>query len=519
MKKYILLVAATTMAATTATAQNVVDAVRYGNSEISGTARYRSMAGAFGALGGDPSCMSDNPAGLAIYRGTSSFSFTPHMSFTGIETLGSEKVKKTDSSFGLSNFSWIGSFKNSSSDYLVSFNLGISVDRRQDNHSRYDITLDGPKGSFGNYLTNQANNYLGNTASPGSAFNWDNQYSTAPFLSLMAYNSFAIVDDPSNPHAVIDPLAGNEVYQRLFSRENTRLDNYNISAAANIDDRFYIGATLCITDFNSTIETEFDEDYSYDYNGSYIAYDNRFEAKGSGVGLNVGLMWMPVDNWRIGAAIHTPTWTTMREFYDGSMITDDENVRDWETFSDDWQYDFSTPWEYQVSTAFIFERGLISVEYDMRDYTSMEYSHNRSFGLTDGYFHAVNEAMKDNLAMQHTFKLGGEYRINSQFSARAGYAFSTSPYTEQTMNATIPASEHNITYYSTTKPNFLTLGNQQYASCGMGWRGKQWFIDMAFVYHHLDQKAAAYPGDFSTCTMVEANSDQKNWDMTIGYRF
>ena len=520
MKRYIFLVTSVSMITAAVTAQNVVDAVRYANSEISGTARYRSMAGAFGALGGDPSCMSDNPAGLAIYRGTSLFSLTPHMSYTGTETMGTEKMKNSDSSFGLSNFAWVGSFRTIASDHLVNFNLGISIDRRMENNSKFDITLDEPHGSFGNYLTNQANHYLGGTLLPGSAFDWNNDYTQAPFLSMLAWNSYAIDIAQPDDHSVIDPMAGSPVYQRLFTRETTRLDNYNFSAAMNFDDIFYVGATLKVTDFSSIIETEFDEDYDYEYNGSYIAYDNRFESKGSGVGLNVGVLWAPIDNLRIGAAVHTPTMTTIDEYYDGSMITDDERVYDWESFNDEWRFDFSTPWEYQFSAALILGRkGLLSVEYDMRDFSSIEYSHNRSYGLTDSYFYSTNDAISQTLTQQHTFKIGGEYRITDNISARAGYAFSTSPYNDDALNGTISADMHNITYYSTTKPNFQTLGDQQYFSLGTGWRGKKWFADLSYVFHSLEQKTAAYPGDFSYCNMVNVDFSQQNWDFTLGYRF
>ena len=50
-------------------AQGLFDALRFSDNSINGTARYMSMAGAFGALGGDPTSIMDNPAGLAIYRG------------------------------------------------------------------------------------------------------------------------------------------------------------------------------------------------------------------------------------------------------------------------------------------------------------------------------------------------------------------------------------------------------------------------------------------------------------------
>ena len=51
-----------------ANAQTDIDALRYSQTSIAGTARFTSMAGAFGALGGDFSSLATNPAGVAIYR-------------------------------------------------------------------------------------------------------------------------------------------------------------------------------------------------------------------------------------------------------------------------------------------------------------------------------------------------------------------------------------------------------------------------------------------------------------------
>ena len=48
-------------------AQDLSDAVRYSQSEIQGTARFRALSGAFGALGGDMSAVNINPAGAAIF--------------------------------------------------------------------------------------------------------------------------------------------------------------------------------------------------------------------------------------------------------------------------------------------------------------------------------------------------------------------------------------------------------------------------------------------------------------------
>jgi hypothetical protein len=48
--------------------QDLTDALRYSTGETEGTARFKSMSGAFGALGGDMSAVSINPAGSAIFN-------------------------------------------------------------------------------------------------------------------------------------------------------------------------------------------------------------------------------------------------------------------------------------------------------------------------------------------------------------------------------------------------------------------------------------------------------------------
>ena len=57
-------------------AQNEDDAIRYSNIVPMGTAKFISMGGAMGAIGGDMSAISINPAGLGVYR-NNQFSFTP----------------------------------------------------------------------------------------------------------------------------------------------------------------------------------------------------------------------------------------------------------------------------------------------------------------------------------------------------------------------------------------------------------------------------------------------------------
>ena len=48
-------------------AQNITDALRYSTEALNGTARFNALSGAFGALGGDASAMTINPAGSAVF--------------------------------------------------------------------------------------------------------------------------------------------------------------------------------------------------------------------------------------------------------------------------------------------------------------------------------------------------------------------------------------------------------------------------------------------------------------------
>ena len=67
MKKLILLFIGV-ISMSYVNAQDITDAVRYSSGELMGTARFRAMSGAFGALGGDMTAVSLNPAGSAIFN-------------------------------------------------------------------------------------------------------------------------------------------------------------------------------------------------------------------------------------------------------------------------------------------------------------------------------------------------------------------------------------------------------------------------------------------------------------------
>ena len=83
-------------------AQNDLDALRYANSEVGGTAKFQGIGGVGGSIGGDASMISINPACLGIYK-KSEFNFTGNL-FRGQTSSAYLGTTTTDDkySFGIS---------------------------------------------------------------------------------------------------------------------------------------------------------------------------------------------------------------------------------------------------------------------------------------------------------------------------------------------------------------------------------------------------------------------------------
>jgi hypothetical protein len=536
-------------------AQNLVDATRFSSTNINGTARYNSMAGAFGAVGGDASSMVGNPAGTAIFRNTSEISLTTNFATARTETGGDVvgKLKKRD--FSIGNLSYIFSVKTDQCEHLVNYTIGLGFNHSEGVNRRYVAGWNGqtPGSSFGGYLANLSNRALigvNRFDQPGylaSNAAWNNtNRDNMPLMSLMGYGCYAINDVMSATGQSTggvegyDSQAGCNSYSDLYVREENRMDEYNINVAANWEDFVYAGITLSIVDYNSILNSTFSEYYD-DAVGSYTYYDNDLETKGTGFNVKLGAIIKPTDSWRLGLAVHTPTWYDMKDIYNGWMSTnaDETDYQPGTVVSAadpayEYQYHFSTPWKYQFSTAYVIgTRGLVSFEYDMDDYRSMRYSaSNDSYGED---FSLQKQLIKDYMQEMHTFRVGGEFRATKRFSVRAGYAHSTSPYKDEIFDQVYAYyDDPDYIYSSSTKPNYTLQGEADYVCGGFGWRGKTCYLNFSCVHKYQRDRVAAFPmpesvvlsdseGDINVPGVenrpVSLKTKTLNFDLSLGFRF
>ena len=132
MKRSVIIIASMLVGVSALNAQSAFDAYNISQSnELRGTARYMSMAGAFGALGGDLSVLNHNPGGIGVYRSSdigATFGVTVRNTEAG-EGADMYKVKETD--FNFTNIGYVGALK-LKSEAMPNINWGFSYNRLAD---------------------------------------------------------------------------------------------------------------------------------------------------------------------------------------------------------------------------------------------------------------------------------------------------------------------------------------------------------------------------------------------------
>ena len=113
-------------------AQDAFDVLQMSQTELRGSSRFQSMAGAFGALGGDISTLTQNPAGIGVYR-NSDIGITLSLDCNSTES-GVDKLNETK--FNVNNVGYIGAIR-LNSESVPNLNFGFSYNRLQSFNRHY----------------------------------------------------------------------------------------------------------------------------------------------------------------------------------------------------------------------------------------------------------------------------------------------------------------------------------------------------------------------------------------------
>jgi hypothetical protein len=437
------------------------------------------MGGALGAVGGDFSSLSINPAGLGIYR-TGEFSLTADYNSYKADA-GYLGNTMTDNGFkmGFSHFGAVIPLKiNNEGTGIKGISFAIGYNKLKDYGQ--NITMKGVNNS--NSLVDGFVNSANDTG--GS---WD------PFSDGLAWETY-LIDYDSIAGEYFSDFSGNHYGQTQRRTVTSRgsLGEYDFSLGANLSDRLYFGATLGIQHVNYTEvweHSESDPDNMIDFFEQF-SYRNTLSTRGNGVNLKVGILARPLDFLRIGASVQTPTVLKLSDDFRSFMATDlaDGQATHESEANGDFDYSVTTPFKATASAAIIFKQfGLISVDYEYVDYSSGR------LRASDYDYFSENEAVAMRYKACSNLRVGGELRLMGSYYIRGGYSFYGSPYVSDEPNA-----GKNLNYYTG----------------GVGYRDNTYFIDLGFGRAVTDQTYFLY-GD----NAAEVTNTQFRVSATLGFKF
>ncbi|MFE3870323.1 OmpP1/FadL family transporter [Flavobacterium sp. ZS1P70] len=439
MKK-ILFLLLTGFTFTVAQAQEITDAMRYAQDNLNGTARFRALGGAFGALGGDLSSLNINPAGSAVFSNNqiavtlSSYNTKNNSNYFGTTT--TEK----DNSFDLNQAGGVFVFRNgnSNSDWKK-FSLAVNYDNVKNYTNSLFSAGTNPTNSIDGYFLSYADGIPLSKLRDSSYRSLDNGAQQG-FLGYQGYIINPV--DPNNnnntQYTTNVPAGGN------YYHENTVTTNgYNgklsFNAATSYKDKLYIGLNLNshFTDYRQS--TSFYEDNSApltaDYTITKLRFDNELYTYGTGFSFQVGAIAKVTTEVRLGLAYESSTWYHLSDEFSQKLVAvssaanqaDTNDLVDPQVTNVYAPYKLQTPSKLTGSFAYVFGKsGLISIDYAMKNYSNTKFQPEN-----DSYFNSVNNYMSSVLDKTNEVRLGAEYKIE-KLSLRAGYRYEQSPYKNKT---------------------------------------------------------------------------------------
>ena len=438
MKKITLLtlIFCTLLSSSIVLSQSVGEVVRYASEQLNGSARFQAMGGAFGALGGDLSSISNNPAGSSVFAlneaGASIGiqSFSTDANYLG----GSSNVEK--SSFDINQAGFVLVLTNPASKWdKVAFgfntqtvnNFDKSLFAKGINYNRglEDYFLQNASGiSFDTFDFN--NNTDDEYAFLGSRHGYATQQ------AYMGLYSYAITYDDVNDMYIADGLVNQGIDQTHEYNTSGKQQLYTLNFSGRYMKQLSLGFNLNIYAIDYAVYKATSDNY-LDETSSLLQtfFQQDLNTFGTGVSFQFGAIFKATDMLRFGANYTSPTYYELEDEYTEGLET---NYIDSTGLSQraaiypniiniNGPYKFKTAGKVQGSAAFVLgKKGLLSVDYGKKNYASssvtLPYADDTN---------ALNSEINKTLDDATYLRVGGEGRIGD-LSLRAGYWQEQSPY-------------------------------------------------------------------------------------------
>ncbi len=488
------MAAALMLLSTFAFGQSEVDALRYSQTGIAGTARSSGAAGAFGALGADLTGLSINPAGAGMYR-SSELVFTPSLYFANTEASYLNETNEDDKSvFNFNNAGLVltNLMRKKEGDRWVSVTWAFGMNRLQNFNSRYYMKGFNPDNSITQHFAQRAqgiapDDLYGNNADP--------------YSSSLAYSTY-LINDVAGSSTYESVIPNGEIEQEEIMEEKGAMDEYFLALGANYNNKLYMGGSVSFPFTNYKSNTFYKE---RDVNNNIPAFNSLefgefLDVTGIGVNAKFGLLYRAHKHVRVGGAMHTPTIHRLTESFSSTMVSNVSTPGSAaiERFEDNspvgnFDYKLQSPWKLVGSAAYIHPSfGFVSLDIERVDYGQASYDFD---SVEDkAYEQEINRAIKDTYKATSNIRLGAEFK-KEIFRFRAGFA----------RNGNVFANGQD------SAKNTYTAG--------FGVREKSFYADLAFIHTSNTDYYQPYSLNNGGVRSAEIDNRNNNVVMTFGFRW
>lgn len=495
MKKLILSLVAIVAATGATYAQSYTpDVLKFSQTNYGSTARFKAMGGAQIGVGGDMSSLGGNPAGLGLFT-KSEFSLTPE--FNGMTGKASYLNTNTDSNKDRLNLNNLGvvlyspslrAKGESTQKGVVSSVFGIGYVRNNDFGAEFHYAGKNEANSIADFFAESATR-------TGQE---DPTKLEVGSLPDQAYQGFIIGHDADGYFPQTD--VNNN--QRQVEMRTGSTSELTAAGALNISNQVYIGASIGLVNVRYINDSEYTESgFNVTENSNYsLSFRKNQETKGSGFNARLGVIFRPVENFRIGATLQTPTWMLIEDNTSYTLDTRIATGAHSGNYNNDpanylFTYRVRTPLKGSLGASYIIAgRALLSADVDFVDYASIRFSTDQ--GNEPETILAENNAVKANYKAATNYRFGLEYKVNSAFALRGGYGLNGS------------AIKEDNGYFET-----------KYYSGGLGYRINNYYFDLTFQRAETNTELAPYELNDYSEPVASIKTARNNAFLTFGVRF
>ena len=444
--RYLTLLLGSLLMMQVTVAQNVNDVNRFLTTELNGSARFTSMAGAFGALGGDLTALSFNPASSSVFLNSE---FGASINYKNKLTEGTyfgTSTNRENDDLSLDHFGAVFVFNNKNTESSWSrVSVGINL---------HKIATYDQKASVNGTNTNGIDQYFEYYADGLDFENlplYDDETISEVYKILGDENGFgaqqaflgyqSYIVNPFNFENGNTQYYSNVEYNQVNHQLSLNNDGWHRKTSFNVSglyrDIFHIGVNINSHNlkFSSTqnlLETEQSLiSPTYDIN-----FNNKLLTLGNGTSVQIGGI-LRLKNIRLGATYDSPQWLTMIDetsqsidtfYFEENFVVNeiiDPNITNiYEP------YELKIPSKTTLSFAYIFgAKGIISADYSSQNagntILSDQYGSN--------YLNTISSRVNSEFGAINTLKIGGEFRLKD-ISLRAGILTRNGVYKNSTTN-------------------------------------------------------------------------------------